>query len=80
MEGLHAEGDAPKAGNRVRLSGIDWDLGDEDRGEATPPDLPACVEVALPAGWTPEDGFADLLSDTHGFCVGGIAAVERIDA
>lgn len=70
--------DSLQAGDRVRLSDIDWDTSGGDDDGADEPDLPETVEMTLPAGWTEDDSLADLLSDSHGFCVSGIGRVERL--
>lgn len=63
---------------RVSITGIEWDLANED-GEACDVKLPTDLEVQAPMDWADEGRLADLLADHFGFCVKGLGEARPVD-
>lgn len=66
----------------VRVSGIRWDVEDDEAASGDlSPLLPEDLVVGVPADWNEDDGrLADLLSDHYGFCILSIDSSEAVEA
>lgn len=64
-----------KAGDRIRLEGIDWDTDGDDPADL---DLPMDLELTIPEDWCEGESVADVLSDRFGFCVHGISTILAV--
>ena len=64
-----------KAGDRIRLEGIDWDTDGDDPADL---ELPTETEITVPDDWEQGETIADVLSDRYGFCIHGISTIRRL--